>query len=112
MGNRAVVFLFVIFVIVFISIFSVSAVITGHDRIGIRQINGGWEFYDKASGETFVMRGNSYMNSSNDFHSVSFLYPLLGTVSSWLETTLEPGFYNDTQTNISLYNMSKMGYTI
>lgn len=71
-------------------------------RIGVRQVDGAGEFYDRQTGEKFVPRGYNYVRLS----------PINGTSGQPWEETLNPGFYDPVLAEEALRQMHTDGYNV
>lgn len=73
-------------------------------RIGVRQVNGVGEFWDRATGGKFVPRGNNYIRlgpqTDPGGHTVTY------------HSVFDPGAYNAVQVEAALARMQEEGYNV
>ncbi len=73
-------------------------------RIGVREVNGLGEFYDRQTGEKFVPRGNNYIRIAvqQSFSGDSMMY----------HSTFNVGLYDPVQAEDDLQRMQSDGYNV
>ena len=71
-------------------------------RIGIREVDGKAEFYDRMTGERFIPRGYNYIQVA----------PMSATNPGLWHATLNPGFYDPELASESLSSIHAAGYNV
>jgi hypothetical protein len=71
-------------------------------RIGVRNVDGAGEFYDRQTGEKFIPRGFNYVHVA----------PMSATNPNLWHSTLNPGFYDPERAGAALQAMHAAGYNV